>query len=122
MTRLPKHFIDKFGRQQELTDDMKKFRRLASQKASNANYCAKWRKATGLITSARIIELFGLQRGKCVYCKKDLNRNFHVDHIIPITLGGENIDSNIQLLDLACNYAKRAKHPIVFANEIGLLL
>lgn len=119
---MTKYFIDKFGRKQELTDATRKFQRLAAQKASNTNYYAKYRKAPGRITPSRIIDLFLLQRGKCPYCKKKLDNSFHIDHIMPISLGGENIDSNIQLLDLACNYAKRAKHPIVFANEIGLLL
>jgi hypothetical protein len=38
------------------------------------------------------------KKGKCACCSLPLGNNFHLDHILPITLGGPNIDSNIQLL------------------------
>jgi 5-methylcytosine-specific restriction endonuclease McrA len=56
--------------------------------------------------------LFEAQNGLCVYCKVDLlTTSYHMDHIMPLFLGGSNTDDNIQLLCPACNLHKGAKHP-----------
>jgi len=63
-----------------------------------------------------------LQKWKCSICKTDICNSYHVDHIMPISLGGMNIDSNIQLLCPSCNLQKSAKHPIDFMQSKGYLL
>ena len=68
-----------------------------------------------------IKSLFVLQRGMCAYCKAKIS-TYHVDHIIPLASGGSNDKHNIQLLCPPCNQGKRAKHPIDFAQQMGLLL
>lgn len=73
--------------------------------------------------SANIIEtLLKKQKGLCVCCKTKLNNDFHVDHIIPFSLGGTNTDDNVQLLKSKCNLQKHSKHPIDFMREKGYLL
>jgi 5-methylcytosine-specific restriction endonuclease McrA len=62
------------------------------------------------------------QRNKCAYCKKKLTKKFHADHILPIALGGSSYRKNIQLLCMICNSSKGAKHPIAWAQRLGLLL
>jgi 5-methylcytosine-specific restriction endonuclease McrA len=66
--------------------------------------------------------LFAAQNGKCACCGKGLKRGFHLDHIIPLALGGENIDRNIQLLLPLCNMKKRDKHPNQYMREMGYLI
>lgn len=67
--------------------------------------------------------LYILQRGKCACgCRKPLGNDFHRDHIMPLALGGLNIDSNIQLLRARCNIRKQAKHPVEFMQQRGFLL
>lgn len=66
--------------------------------------------------------LFKLQRGKCPCCGIGLDANFHLDHIIPLALGGKNIDSNIQLLRATCNLQKNARHPNEFMRSRGFLI
>lgn len=66
--------------------------------------------------------LFGLQRGKCACCGLPLGNDYHLDHIMPLALGGTNTDDNIQLLRAACNMQKRAKHPVDFMRQRGFLL
>lgn len=73
----------------------------------------------GTHTKAQISELLSEQQGKCVYCKVALTK-CHADHILPLALGGSNWISNIQLLCPTCNQRKHAKHPAVFAKEMGL--
>ena len=46
----------------------------------------------------------------------------HLDHIMPLALGGSNTDDNIQLLRARCNLQKRAKHPVDFMRERGYLI
>lgn len=67
-------------------------------------------------------KLLKLQNGCCAACKKELNGDFHIDHIIPVALGGKNIDNNVQLLHSSCNLKKNAKHPVDFMQELGFLL
>jgi len=50
--------------------------------------------------------LYIIQRGKCVYCQKDLTDNFEVDHMRPLSRGGSNGPDNIQLLCQKCNRSK----------------
>lgn len=66
-------------------------------------------------------KLFNLQRGKCACCGVKLTDN-HLDHVIPIALGGPNEDWNMQLLCAPCNLSKHAKHPIDFMQQRGFLL
>lgn len=61
------------------------------------------------------------QKGKCVYCKEKLDRA-HIDHILPLALGGSSDDLNLQLLCPRCNRRKSAKHPVEFAQSLGMLL
>lgn len=76
----------------------------------------------GKISIDIVEKLFLLQKGKCACCGKPLGNNYHLDHIMPISLGGANVDSNIQLLRAKCNMEKHAKHPIDFMQKRGFLL
>lgn len=67
-------------------------------------------------------QLFKLQKGKCACCNEPLGNDYHLDHKMPIALGGENTDDNIQLLRKICNAQKGMKHPIDFMQSRGFLL
>lgn len=66
--------------------------------------------------------LLVLQKGKCACCHKPLDDGYHLDHNMPLALGGPNEDSNIQLLCPFCNLSKSAKHPVEFMQQKGFLL
>ena len=80
------------------------------------------RSAEGSHTAGEIAELVLIQRGKCANCRCSIKKSRHVDHIMPLALGGRNDIGNIQLLCPPCNMRKHKKHPIVWAQEEGRLL
>jgi len=88
----------------------------------NQNYQAKKRLNGGILSKGLAAKLFNLQKGKCPCCKQPLGNNYHLDHIVPISLGGSNTDDNIQLLRQRCNNQKSAKDPIDFMQQRGFLL
>lgn len=79
-------------------------------------------KASGRLSQGLAAKLYALQKGKCVCCNKPLGKDYHLDHIAPLTLGGKNIDSNMQLLRSTCNLEKHAKPPEQFMRQRGFLL
>ena len=42
---------------------------------------------------------------RCVYCGT-LKGKFHIDHIVPLSLGGTNRPDNLQILCASCNIKK----------------
>lgn len=93
-----------------------------SVRANVMNRRARKRGADGSYCAKDIREKMSAHKGKCAMCKTGIKKNFHVDHIIPLAIGGTNWPSNLQLLCANCNWEKGAKHPIDFAQERGLLL
>lgn len=74
------------------------------------------------LSSGIIKKLHELQKGLCACCREPLGEDYHLDHIMPIALGGPHEDSNMQLLRQKCNNEKKAKHPVDFMQSRGLLL
>lgn len=93
-----------------------------SRKISQQNRRARKKQSGGIISADLSERLFKLQKGKCPCCGQSLGSAFHLDHIIPLALGGVNEDWNIQLLRAKCNHQKKAKHPVDFMQSRGFLL
>lgn len=101
----------------------------AWRKANPGISTVKWhnrqarKKANGGVLSKGLsAKLFKLQKGKCACCGLPLGDKYHMDHIMPIYLGGSNSDDNIQLLRGSCNDQKSVKHPVDFMQSKGFLL
>lgn len=67
-------------------------------------------------------KLGGMQGWKCAICRCSVKSNYHLDHIMPLALGGEHAPRNLQLLCPSCNVRKNAKHPVVYMQEVGFLI
>jgi len=94
----------------------------AGQRARTQNYQASLRGADGSHTREEIWALYHQQNGKCAYCRVSLKPGYHVDHIQPLSKGGSNWITNLQLACGPCNIRKSAADPIDFARRLGRLL
>ena len=68
--------------------------------------------------------LYKKQHGKCAVCGEDLGDDWskiHVDHIIPWTLVGDELEDNYQNLCETCNECKSASTDYIFKNLIKLI-
>lgn len=91
-------------------------------KANKHKRRARKRAAGGIFTASDIKKMLKQQKAKCIVCQTDITNSYHIDHIMPLVLGGSNNISNIQLLCQHCNLSKGAKHPIDFMQGNGFLL
>ena len=90
-------------------------------------YCQNYRALKlsegGKLSKGLEEKLFKLQKGKCACgCAQPLGDNYHMDHRMPLALGGSNTDDNMQILTQKCNNQKHAKDPIDFMQSRGFLL
>lgn len=109
---------------QPLRDSVNRWR--ANNRDHARAYAAKRRerinKSGGNYTKYDVAKIRELQNNKCAACEVCLSDGYHVDHIMPIALGGTNCPDNLQVLCPPCNLSKHAKDPIAWANERGLLI
>src|SRR5258708_5727106 len=84
------------------------------KRAQTRNRRSRLRMAGGKHTGEEVLALFRRQKRRCANpaCRVSIRDGYEGDHIIPLSLGGTNDISNIQLLCMPCNRKKHAKHPI----------
>jgi len=92
------------------------------RRIQDQNRKARKRNQLTRLSRGLVKRLLELQNGKCACCGVPLGGKFHLDHIMPLALGGKHEDKNMQLLTSKCNLSKHAKHPIDFMQERGFLL
>lgn len=92
------------------------------KRISEQNRRAIKKNSQGRLTTGLSKKLFVLQKGKCPCCSNPLGSDYHMDHKMPLALGGSNTDDNMQLLRAICNMQKSALHPIDFMQSRGFLL
>ena len=82
--------------------------------------CAHWvRDNGGTHTAAAVRSQYGRQRGRCYWCGKKVPwGKKHVDHVVPLALGGSNGPENLVVSCVRCNARKGAKHPMDFAGRM----
>jgi len=95
-----------------------------NRKVRTHNRRARIKGNGGTLSKCIVQRLIRLQKGKCACgCNADLKQTgHHLDHIMPLALGGLNDDANAQLLTPACNLRKGAMHPDDWARGLGRLI
>lgn len=79
--------------------------------------------AQGFVSPDIEERLMMLQKGRCACCKKSFKDvKHHIDHVIALSKGGMNDDSNLQLLCATCNLQKGVKSSVEFMQTKGFLL
>jgi parvulin-like peptidyl-prolyl isomerase len=81
---------------------------------NNSYRARKLSTSDGTVTTEFIKELFTKQGGRCAISFIPLDNGYHIDHIIPLSKGGEHTRSNIQLVLPSINIQKRAKLDYVY--------
>lgn len=89
---------------------------------NHQNRRARKRRSGGKLSAGLADKLFKSQKGKCPCCREPLGDDYHLDHKMPLALGGVNEDRNMQLLRRGCNKLKHARHPVEFMQSRGFLL
>lgn len=79
---------------------------------------ARIKGSDGTHSASDVMSILNDQGWNCVYCCADLRKGYHVDHIMPLALGGSNWPHNLQCLCPTCNMRKGAKHPDDWHKEI----
>lgn len=108
------------------TANQRKYRKEFPERTAawSHNRRARVNGAGGVYCDEDIKKILSAQLNKCAEptCRIDLSGGYHVDHIMPISLGGSSWPDNIQCLCPTCNLRKGPKHPIDWANKNGRLL
>lgn len=86
--------------------------RVCLQPLRSANSARRRAAGVGYVSPAIVGRLWRTQHGACgCGCGRSLVYGYHIDHHVPIALGGRHTESNLRLLTPRCNLAKGAKDP-----------
>jgi len=115
-------FLYKLNNRKKLNEDSRRRYQINKEKTRFArnvrcrNYFAKKNNAVGFHVKEDILKKLSNQASCCNACKCDISQYFEIDHIEPISKGGSNWPSNLQLLCLSCNRSKGSKTMEDFLN------
>lgn len=90
---------------------------LERRAAMRQNRRARKLNAGGTHTPEDICSILAYQQGKCACCVTYIEGVYHVNHIEPLSKGGSNDRSNLQILCSSCNLSKHAKYPVEFMKQ-----
>ncbi len=85
-------------------------------------YVAKRSKKGAKLPKGTVQRIGDSQRWRCAICRRSIRSRYHVDHIHPLSRGGDHVPRNIQLLCVSCNVRKQARDPIDYMRSLGRLL
>ena len=71
---------------------------------------------------SELMEWVKSQPKVCHWCGCKCPDNFHVDHYVPLSRGGQHTDANLVIACQGCNLKKSDKPPEEFALSVGRLI
>jgi len=69
-------------------------------------------------TGSQRLAILKRDHNKCRYCGESLNDDYHIDHVIPYSKGGQTTDDNLVSSCPTCNRKKHDKTP----EQVGMTL
>lgn len=85
-----------------------------SKSCKSMDHVFKHRSKTRIVGTARRNEIFLRDSQKCYMCLKKLgHKEFHLDHLVPVSRGGDNSENN---LAVSCRYCNQSR-----GSRIGIL-
>lgn len=88
----------------------------------NKNHKRRALTRDGDVRTIQLKELIDRSK-KCYWCESKINKkDYHIDHIMPLSKGGRHTISNLVITCPKCNLQKNSKDPFEFAQERGRLL
>jgi len=73
-------------------------------------YRARKHNTINNLTKEDVLRVLALQGNECAGCGKSFyEHKYEIDHVVPVSLGGDTVIENIQLLCRSCNATKRDK-------------
>lgn len=96
-------------------------------RAANPGYHRDWDSrrraekygAVARLTPRDIERLFWFQDGHCHYCAGPLGSDYHIDHMLPLSRGGQHTPENVCLACRACNFRKHTQTAEEFLAELS---
>lgn len=94
-------------------EEQRAYRRLNAHilRTNTRNRYARKKGNGGTHTHEDIQAQYKRQKGKCYYCHTKVGKNYHVDHVVPISRGGTNDISNLVIACAQCNLSKNDRLP-----------
>jgi 5-methylcytosine-specific restriction endonuclease McrA len=87
-------------------------------RAAFRNRRAREQGASGHHTAADVAGQRARQKGCCYWCGEKVGDKYHVDHVVPLALGGGNGPENLVIACPNCNLRKGARHPMEWAGVL----
>lgn len=77
------------------------------------------RRGSGKLSKEQYINIIERSKGLCFWCSKLIESKIHLDHVLPVCLGGKTTVDNLVVSCRMCNQSKGGKHPLVFLESLG---
>ena len=71
----------------------------------------------GSHTAEDVRQIVSSQCGLCAYCLSQFGDNYHVDHVIPLSRGGDNSAGNLVASCVTCNLSKGRRTVLEFLQR-----
>ena len=71
----------------------------------------------GCVVPQRWVKRLDVSEAACYWCGVE-GVEMHVDHLMPVVLGGPGVASNLHNACVPCNQAKSGKHPLVWIASL----
>ena len=91
---------------------------LAIKRAAQHRRKARQLAAPGDHNGADVAAQYLRQGGRCYWCGDKVGKDYHVDHVIPLSRGGSNGPENLVISCAPCNLSKHDKLPHEWSDRL----